>query len=803
MSFIRISDLNIERFELTANPKRSFSSSSVAGPTGSVALFADNSSAIADVLTTNSAAGFFQDDIIEQVRQDAILSMTSGSASAPGAMQQYLDKVNSIKQSVRANKKQEVIRSQPGTKLNKNFMKKRVVQNALFPYYKHKYHTCDWAFTNYNTVNFVTGEDLPSDSVLIYPAGTGTFANENDNIYAPSTGFTFDFYVNPRYTQFNDGEDFKAGTILHMSSCYAISLVTGSSVGDDGRKDGFRLLFQLSQSAEIPPSQFAFSGDSITTPSSIDSGFVFASKDNSLKLNNWHHVALRWGGSSFQGGTGSIVIDGQENQKFDISSSSVMQSSITTLTGLGDPDALFVGNFYEGDNTGANQIAGFFNTNAASQEGVKLFNQNLTQDPTSFTFGHPLKAEIHDVKIYNEYKSLKAIRSNAVTGSALESSLKFYLPPFFVKETAARQVLQTPFQATSGKTNDPFNVALSFGIGSLSVNLENYTRDFATGHYPRLLNLSSSVIDTSFQEEGRDGNYILYSNGSHAKRNLTILPNDNGKFFPNFELLSSGTASSTPVSGSQEDKFVDFYGTRNLQLVSLKDMLGLQYLPAFTKTGEIAAADQTFKDLLVADPNNIDPGVSPGNILTVLQRTRDNSSNEIAIFDVSNMFYGDRIKPGTLVLSDTAVTGSGGNVKISVRDDSKGSIYRSDAATPHATWSNIGNVLYEEGLIVIKTPHIPFFGKDGFTMTFEGDRTIYVLEVTVPAERTSLDLSSNPNFKAMKPTDYDSELAEKFSYLTGMQLHDDNLNVIMRVNFAQPVVKRVEDRLVVRARLDF
>ena len=112
-------------------------------------------------------------------------------------------------------------------------------------------------------------------------------------------------------------------------------------------------------------------------------------------------------------------------------------------------------------------------------------------------------------------------------------------------------------------------------------------------------------------------------------------------------------------------------------------------------------------------------------------------------------------------------------------------------------------MLYEEGLIVIKTPHIPFFGKDGFTMSFEGDRTVYVLEILVPAERTTLDASTNPSYKALKPTDYASELANKFSYLTGMQLHDDNLNVIMRVNFAQPVVKRVEDRLVVRARLDF
>ena len=799
MSLIRITDLNIERFELNANPKRTFTSSSNSGPTGSVKLFSDNSTAIADVVSTNKSSGFFSDAVVENARAGAQLALSSGNGY--NALNQYLNLVNSTSQSVRANKEQEVIRSKPGTLLNKNFMKKRVIQNALFPYYKYKYPTCDWAFTNYNSINFITGSGLPSDSVLIFPAGTGTFAQENTNFYAPDSGFTFDFYINPRYTQFEDGQDLKAGTILHMSSCYAISLVTGSSIGNDGRKDGFRLLFQLSQSAEIPPSQFAFDGDTITTPSSIKSDLVFASKDNSLSLNNWHHVAFRWGGLAFQGGTGSISIDGSVNQTFSIPSSSVMQTSMP-VGSSGDPDALFVGNFYEGTNTGINQIAGFFNANAAANEGVTLFNPNLTQDPTDAVFNHPLNAEIHDIKIYSEYKSDKAIRSNAVTGSALEPSLRFYLPPFFAKESLPRQILQTPFFSAKGKTNDPFNVALSFGIGTLSVNLENYLRDFATGHYPRMYNLSSSVIDTSFQEEGRDGNYILYKNESHAKRNLTILPNDNGKFFPNFELLASGTQESIPVSGSAEDKFVDFYGTRNLQLVSLKDMVGLQYAPAFTQTGDIEP-ESTFKELLVADPNNIDPGVSPGNILTVLQRTRDNTSNEVAIFDISNMFYGDRIKPGTLVLTDNAITGSSGNMSIKVRDDERGSIYRADANTSHAKWSNIGNVLYEEGLIVIKTPNIPFFGKDGFTITFEGDRTVYVLEVLIPAERTTLDQSTNPNFKALKPTDYDSELADKFSYLTGLQLHDDNLNVIMRVNFAQPVVKRVEDRLVVRARLDF
>ena len=57
--------------------------------------------------------------------------------------------------------------------------------------------------------------------------------------------------------------------------------------------------------------------------------------------------------------------------------------------------------------------------------------------------------------------------------------------------------------------------------------------------------------------------------------------------------------------------------------------------------------------------------------------------------------------------------------------------------------------------------------------------------------------------KNLKPSDYVNELSDKFSYITGVQLHDENLNVVMRVNLAQPVIKRVGDRLVVRARLDF
>ena len=198
-----------------------------------------------------------------------------------------------------------------------------------------------------------------------------------------------------------------------------------------------------------------------------------------------------------------------------------------------------------------------------------------------------------------------------------------------------------------------------------------------------------------------------------------------------------------------------------------------------------------------------DPGVSPGNILTVLQRQHDPSSNEVVFFDISNMFYGDQIKPGSFILEDLAVTGSHGRVTYKVRDNERGNLYRADALSSHAKWASVGNILYEEGIAVIKTPHMPHFGRDSFRVTFEGDRSVYVLEVLIPAFQSQHNSSSNPAYQQFAPTNYPNENADDFNYITGITLHDNNLNVIGRAHLAQPVVKRGDDRLVFRLRMDY
>jgi hypothetical protein len=574
-------------------------------------------------------------------------------------------------------------------------------------------------------------------------------------------------------------------------------------------------------------------------------------------------------------------------------------------------DALFVGNFWEGTNSPGTDgdpnhdfPSRFFNYGAHIQHGVTTWEDDAmmshgSENPYGFSFDHPLNAEVHDLKIYNSYRSIEQLVTGSRQGPInIEQDLIFYVPPYFVKESRQRQVLQTPFHETTGSTNDPFNVALSFGVGGHYLNLENYTREFVEKDYPLLYNLSASTIEV--QTDARPADYWIHNPPGvdfpgARKRNLSVLPCDNGKFTPGFILLRSGAVMDSPshdisgkkltlyddfvkaavganyptaLSGSETDKFVNDFGQIDYSLVTLDNLVGL---PTFISTdvtitapymtssyvtpiwiepkidpntgqpypgynvGDQADPDDPFYNEATAKwvgelaPNALDENLDPkvisnesimqsvvsalpedpgigsglGGRLTILERTRDPSSNEVTFFDISNMFYGNRIYPKSFFIVDEALTGSDGKVKISLRDNGHGLLYRADAETPHADWSNIGNIFYNDGLAVVKTPNIPNFGKHQFETSFSGEHVMHVYQVSVPCPKGMINSSSNPAFKSMKPTDYLSEYNDDFVYITGINLHDENLNVVARANLAQPVAKRNTDHYLFKIKLDY
>jgi len=768
---------------------------------------------------------------------------------------------------------------------------------------------------------------------------------------------------------------FKAGTILHMSSSYAISLVTGSHIDSAGHPDAYRVMLQLSSSADIPPSMIPLLnngdyGDSWVyeggTPLEINSDKIYLSSDNSLNRNEWHHIAIRYGTDLIDAGKAQILVDGKIDSEFNLPTDplgvqelsipqefgDITPKKVDDFTAIdpaevcsghedidieADPSALFVGNFFEGknasvysqtkiyvdadgdptmegdhvaekyawyiqevdddsellwknsrgiqvlasevepattdqelrdayfnaimnyelsslehvpvlsstlaynlaeltgdfglsrvydqalsiDSSATQYIQGFFSYERSQTDGVtwgRLDDVDAESgwtaedpdplEPNAYTLSHPLNAEVHELKVWNEYRTISKISESMADGhDEIEETLMFYLPPFFTKETRHRDVMITPFQTMHSTTDDPFNVAMSFGVGGHLLNLENFTREMVVGEFPILLNLSGSTIDET-TTEALEANEILNRDPQIRKRNLTILPCDNGNFVPGFTLLASGAYDSKPYEYDDlpTSKFVNDYGTLDYSKVSLRNMVPESMMqPGLISISSDGTDDTTagsiFAQVAGSTPEN--PGVAPGSVLAILQRTRDTSSNEVVFFDSSNLFYGQKIKPGSFKLVDQDIMGSGNKVKVTLRDNGFGVLYRADSVGKHPRWAAVGNILYEEGIAVVTSPCIPYFGKEQFSIDMEGVHNIHVMEVLVPCNAGLVNSSSNPNFESLKAGMAASDEDTDFVYITGLNFHDENLNIIARTNLAQPVAKRDADSIAFRIKVDF
>jgi len=768
MSFVRLPQEAFDTFSVIARPSRFFASSS-SGITGSVRVYQRSSEVEKD---PGVFVDKFADSTLEGKLRDANLSAKSGS-NITRVMNEYLDAVNNSSVSGRFSKYVEVLRFEPSFRFTSDTLRKSVIRNVLYPFYRTSYHGLNWGFTNHLSLHFPDGVG-PTSASLVYPSS-------GSSGYIPTSSFTLETYFKPSYTSL----DYKAGTIMHASSSFSLSIVSGSGKGSWGEASTFRVMLQLSHSADIPPSQvnLGFSNNSRSFPQDL----IFLSEDV-LQFNHWHHIVARWGPEN-NGGTGSFYVDGVSAGTFHIPSGTVTS---------GTSEAIFIGNYYEGQSTPLNRPSGFFNYDAVINEGVTdRFNASpgYPEYPTQYALNHPLRGEIHETKIWKKFLGTSEILTGAHHGTSTGSSdLIFYVPPFFVKETPSRFVLQTPFQGATTTTNDPFNVSLSFGVGGHLINLENHVREMVQGTYPRLLHLTASSYDLS-TTANLEANQYLYSNGEIKRRNLTVLPCDNGKMSQNFSYLLSG--SEIGISGSATEKFVTDLGSPDISFVNLTEMIVTSSLfPGLVQDSDI------LESIMGSTPE--DPGVAPGSVLTIFQRTRDNSSNAVTFFDASNLFYGGRIHPGSYSVRDTSFTGSDSTLGITLRDNGLGTLYRADASSSHSLSSVVGSCLYSEGIATVTSPYLgEVFGQTGFEVEMRGEHTLPVLEVQAIAPAWTLTSSSNPSYIPLTSSNYGNDSLPGFVYINAINFHDENLNVVAKASFAQPIVKRPNDRIMFRTKFDY
>lgn len=821
MSIHRITRGDFETFSVIAHPTRTYSSSSTAGVTGSVNVFARRSTIEKEMAQLPAFLETTRDD----ADLDSMLNLTQRFgkyiANAPltpsihsqfvSMMNAYMEKVNAQGASARKQKLLDIIRFTPSFSFTSNTLRKLVVKDQLNSYYRTSYPSAHWAYTNYNCLSFFTSPTFPTGSALLYPNVPGGPHHEGyvEGVYSLSGAFSFDFHINPRYTTELPDGTFHAGTIMHLSSSYALSLVSGSVKDENGRPKGFRLKLQLSHSADVSPS--------ISNPGSYPNNLCFLSDDNSLLFNNWHHVIVRWGTDLINDGTGSFNIDGVDRGTFVVPS-----GTVAPLMFDQPPSVLSIGNYYEG----FDDMKQFFAHDPATRDGLEeLDDTQGVEEPISYHFRHPLNADLHDIAIKRHYMSDSAITHSASVGpTSLDHETAFYLPPFFVAEAPFRRfigahggILQTPFFEIDGTTNDPFNVALSFGVGGHYINIENFLKDFASNVYPRAHLLTGSAIPHT--TDFKSANEFLYEDPLVRKRNLLITPCDDGLFVPSFELLASESITN---------RFVDDLNCEELSFINLDDMLSTSSLifgtsfdgpdeddnalvnasigftpeqPGLSPGPAFAGYTDRVNKAIAADV--FDPGIQEGAPLTIYQRTRDASSNQVTFFDVSNLFYGKRILPGSLTITDVAMTGSGGTLGITLKDDGMGNIYRADCFTSASTWNSVGNCYYSEGIILIKSPHLYFFGKEQYEISFKGEQGIHVLRLDAIAPANQLNSSSNPNYQRVNATGNENDPDNEFVYITQLNFHDNNLNVIAKAQLAQPITKANGNRLGFRVKFDF
>ena len=809
MSIQRFDPEDIEVFSIETAPRTVFVSGS-GGTSGSAYIYPRRSTAIKEYSVNWTVAEGTPSGAFAQINNlDDVLNLARLSPSTTDKtsyMREYLNRVGSQPQNLRNAQKKNIERSTPGVNLDSDMTRKFTITNAVMPYYANFGTNYNFGFTNYNCLNFFTASSVPSNTALLYPmsSSAGAAGSIVTASYIPSGAFSFDFWINPKYTTDSSAAQFKAGTLFHVSGAYALSLISGSSRDTNGFVNGYRLLLQLSSSTTTKPSAI--------NPASL-AGNSFVSSDNALSRNTWHHVTVRWGTNSYNFGSGSFLVDGVEAGTFYVPSASIAPRY---ESGVANPDMLCVGNFFEGPNAGASLSAYFFSEAAQTRYGVPVtgsaFISSTTQDePTSYALEHPLNAEVHELKLYERFLPDGEVLSRSAAGASLsDTTLLFYVPPLFTRESPSRSVdtnggvggvLAHPFQAVDGTTTHPFNVDLSFDTGGHYINLENYSREFVQGNYPRLINLTGSAITGNSRQLTANG--FLYASGSNRKASLTVLPCDNGQFVPSYyELLRTLNTSS----------FITDKGNTALNLVTLKNMYSLDSIydlvPPVSGSDTLNTEGSGSTSIIAAlsgfDSTSSFGTLNPQRTPTILQRTQENGSLQTVMFNASSLFYGNRIKPGTLSITDCNISNSAGKVGMTLRDDGYGSLYRADGTGSHATWNSVGNVFYDNGIVLLKNPSLYFFGETGFSCSFQGERNIHVLKLDMYANPLELVSSSNPSWSsALSASLNTSDFDNRYVYITDLYVHDDNLNVIMKTKMAQPVLKRTGEKLKFSTKLDW
>jgi hypothetical protein len=181
----------------------------------------------------------------------------------------------------------------------------------------------------------------------------------------------------------------------------------------------------------------------------------------------------------------------------------------------------------------------------------------------------------------------------------------------------------------------------------------------------------------------------------------------------------------------------------------------------------------------------------------------DYDSIFISIFDISSKMYNKKINRDTFNISDSNLDTTNQKISLSFKDNN-GLLYRNDCLTKVADWNYVGHLFYKEGIFCLNRPELYYFGKNDFECNFESDFFMFVNEINIPAVKGMHDSSQNNTYDSNLRQDesaFNSE--DSFVYITDINLHDENLNIVGRAKLARPATKKRSDSILFRLKMDY
>lgn len=182
----------------------------------------------------------------------------------------------------------------------------------------------------------------------------------------------------------------------------------------------------------------------------------------------------------------------------------------------------------------------------------------------------------------------------------------------------------------------------------------------------------------------------------------------------------------------------------------------------------------------------------------------DMSETYSKAFCISTQIFGRRLEKESVELYDSGLSGTFGNKKIKLKDNGKGTLYRADSLTKHAEWSYVGHCLYNEGIITILHPSLENFGEFSLKLDFKSSSKLNVYELNLPAYSGRTNKSYNTSqIENLRLNESAFNSDEDFVYITDINLHDSNLNIVAKAKVVKPYAKKDSDNVLFRLKMDY